>query len=173
MKKLNFEIIKKFGTIKDGSFEIQLNYVSWNGESPKYEIRRWTNKGTKPLKEFAFSFSEMQSIKKAIKCIKNDYSNCLIKKEIINNLFTCKIYDILEVLSESEQWIRTISIVDWKFGVRFDMRAWSADYKNVGKGISITFSQAVELLNLLDNMKQSNDNEQNFNNTDIESSLFI
>ena len=53
------------------------------------------------------------------------------------------------------------------------MRAWSADYKNVGKGISITFSQAVELLNLLDNMKQSNDNEQNFNNTDIESSLFI
>lgn len=48
MKKLNFEIIKKFGTIKDGSFEIQLNYVSWNGESPKYEIRRWANRGTKP-----------------------------------------------------------------------------------------------------------------------------
>ena len=70
----------------------------------------------------------------------------LSDKKIINNLFTCKIYDILEILSESEQWIRTISIVDWKFGLRFDMRAWSADYKNIGKGISITFSQAEELL---------------------------
>lgn len=103
MKKLNFEIIKKLGVIKDGSFEIQFNYVSWNGESPKYEIRRWTKNGIKPLKGFAFSFSELQSIKKAIKCIKKDYSNSMITKEIINNLFTCKIYDILEVLSESEQ----------------------------------------------------------------------
>ena len=66
-----------------------------------------------------------------------------------------------------------ISIVDWKFGVRFDMRAWSADYKNVGKGISITFSQALELLNFLENMKHSEESDQNQNNTDIESSLFI
>ena len=103
----------------------------------------------------------MQSIKKTIKCIKTDYSNCPIKKEIINNLFTCKIYDILEVLSESDQWVRIISIVDWKFRVRFDMRAWSADYKSVGKGISITFSQALELLNLLNNMEQCNESDQN------------
>lgn len=57
--------------------------------------------------------------------------------------------------------------------MRFDTRAWSADYKNVGKGISITFSQAVELLNLLENMKQSDESGQDQNNTDIESSLFI
>lgn len=48
-----------------------------------------------------------------------------------------------------------------KFGVRFDMRAWSADYKSVGKGISITFPQALELLNLLNNMEQCNESDQN------------
>lgn len=41
------------------------------------------------------------------------------------------------------------------------MRAWSADYKSVGKGISITFPQALELLNLLNNMEQCNESDQN------------
>ena len=97
----------------------------------------------------------------------------LSDKKIINNLFTCKIYDILEILSESEQWIRTISIVDWKFGLRFDMRAWSADYKNIGKGISITFSQAEELLILLEDMKKSNNIDNNESDCNIDFDLFI
>ena len=169
MKKIKFDIIKRLGVISDDKFEIQFNYVSWNGESLKYEIRRWSKDGLKPMK--GFSFSELQNIKKAIKNIKYDYFTQKVIKEITNEQFTCKFYDILETLSESEQWIRIISIVDWNFGMRLDLRAWSTDYKSVGKGILITFKQAEEFLTLLNNMTSSKNDE--VENEDIDSSLFI
>lgn len=41
MKDVKFEIVERIGTIRDGSYPVRLNLVSWNGGKPRFDLRRW------------------------------------------------------------------------------------------------------------------------------------
>ena len=43
MDSINFDIIKHFGVISSekSGWKKELNFVSWNGRAPKYDIRDW------------------------------------------------------------------------------------------------------------------------------------
>ena len=43
MEKINFDIVKHFGVISEekSGWKKELNLVSWNGRTPKLDIRDW------------------------------------------------------------------------------------------------------------------------------------
>lgn len=43
MESINFDIVKHFGVISEekGGWKKELNLVSWNGRTPKLDIRDW------------------------------------------------------------------------------------------------------------------------------------
>ena len=42
-KEIKMEVIEKCGVImeRNGGYKLELRYVSWNGNDPKYDIRPW------------------------------------------------------------------------------------------------------------------------------------
>ena len=40
---INYEVVEKCGIIgeRNGGYNLELRYVSWNGAEPKYDIRPW------------------------------------------------------------------------------------------------------------------------------------
>ena len=45
-EQINYEVIEKCGVIaeRNGGYNLELRYVSWNGAEPKYDIRTWKTK---------------------------------------------------------------------------------------------------------------------------------
>jgi hypothetical protein len=43
MPEISFDILKRYGVIAEerGGWRTELNLVSWNGRSPKFDIRSW------------------------------------------------------------------------------------------------------------------------------------
>ncbi|MCR5102586.1 MAG: hypothetical protein K6B41_14665 [Butyrivibrio sp.] len=58
MGNLKYEIIDNLSTIKTQYDEIQVNYMKWGNNPPKYDIRKWSFEG-EPLKGFTLSKEEM------------------------------------------------------------------------------------------------------------------
>jgi hypothetical protein len=44
MAEISFDIVKSFGVISEekGGWKKELNLVSWNGRTPKFDIRDWS-----------------------------------------------------------------------------------------------------------------------------------
>lgn len=43
---IKYEVIEKCGVIteRNGDYNLELRYVSWNGNEPRYDIRTWKTK---------------------------------------------------------------------------------------------------------------------------------
>lgn len=64
-------------------------------------------------------------------------------------------YDIVEnvgVLSTSAKgWTKELNKISWNGGEpKYDIRDWSPEHKKMGKGITLTDSEAAKLLELLE-----------------------
>ncbi len=70
----SFEIQKKLGVISEGTkgWNLELNLVSWNGKSPKYEIRTWSNDHQKMGKGVTLSKEEIISLKNLLNSLDFD-----------------------------------------------------------------------------------------------------
>lgn len=67
-----FEIIEHICTISEGKengFTRELNYVSFNGKEPKWDIREWNADHTKMTKGLNFTKEEMIKIADAVNSI--------------------------------------------------------------------------------------------------------
>ncbi|MDD6265620.1 MAG: PC4/YdbC family ssDNA-binding protein [Clostridia bacterium] len=62
MKELEFEIVKHIGVISENTsgWQKQLNVISWNKATPKFDIRDWSPDGTKCGKGITFNDEEGQ-----------------------------------------------------------------------------------------------------------------
>lgn len=68
MNELNCEIIEDLGTIRtmNNGIALKLCLVSWNGRTPRYELRKW---GTRPdgspiaYQGFTFTNEEVEQLK--------------------------------------------------------------------------------------------------------------
>jgi hypothetical protein len=65
MSDINFEIIKKIGTLSKSNkgWEKQLNLISWNECEPKYDLRDWSPDGKKMSKGITLSKEELSALK--------------------------------------------------------------------------------------------------------------
>lgn len=61
----SFEIKDRFGIVSEDSngWTKELNLVSWNGTTPKYDIRGWSPDHSRMTKGMTFSREEMSKIK--------------------------------------------------------------------------------------------------------------
>ena len=61
-----FKIIKELGSLSErGEYTIEVNLISWNGDAPKLDIRKWRPSG-KPGKGIALSDEEKEKLKEIL-----------------------------------------------------------------------------------------------------------
>lgn len=68
-KKIEYEIIKNIGTLKNGRYTKEINFISWNGNKPVYDIRNYNVDGNgtkKALKGISLSLEEIRMLKEIL-----------------------------------------------------------------------------------------------------------
>lgn len=65
MAEITCEIKRHLATIceRGSGWTMELNLVSWNNASPKYDIRNWSPDHEKSSKQASFSIEELMSLK--------------------------------------------------------------------------------------------------------------
>ena len=64
------KIVKRHGSLgKSGDWDLELNEVSWNGASPKYDIRAWSPDHERCGKGLTFTEEQMQKLKELLSYI--------------------------------------------------------------------------------------------------------
>lgn len=68
MADIKFEIVKKIGVLSTSSrgWSKELNLVSWNDRSPKYDIREWSPDGQTMGKGITLSQEELIALRELI-----------------------------------------------------------------------------------------------------------
>lgn len=68
MAEINYNILEKIGVISENSkgWKKELNLISWNGATPKYDIRDWAPGHEKMGKGITLTDEEMKSLKNLI-----------------------------------------------------------------------------------------------------------
>lgn len=66
--EIQFEIIKTIGILSSTSkgWNKEVNLISWNGKSPKYDIREWSPDHSKMSKGITLTFEEYAALKKLL-----------------------------------------------------------------------------------------------------------
>lgn len=65
MPEISYKIIKKLGVLSESKngWKKEINLISWNDRSPKYDIREWSPQGDKMGKGVTLSEEEMTILK--------------------------------------------------------------------------------------------------------------
>lgn len=68
MAGVSYDVVKKVGTVSQSpkGWEKQLNIISWNGRTPKYDLRDWAPDGEKMGKGITLTREELQSLKRLL-----------------------------------------------------------------------------------------------------------
>lgn len=68
MADIKYEIIEEIGVLSENAkgWRKELNKISWNGATPKYDIRDWAPEREKMGKGVTLSEEEMAELKKLI-----------------------------------------------------------------------------------------------------------
>ncbi len=75
MAVLSFEIIECLGRLSSSpsGWTKELNLISWNGDTPKYDIRQWSPDHTKMGKGITLSLEEAEELKEILEqCLEED-----------------------------------------------------------------------------------------------------
>ena len=77
MSDFNYEIIKKLGVLSesDKSWAKELNLISYNGSSPKFDIRTWSPDHEKMGKGITLDTSEVEELKKILDSIEDMFED--------------------------------------------------------------------------------------------------
>lgn len=68
MEKFEFEIIAELGVLSESAkgWRKELNYVSFNGKEPKYDLRQWGPNHEKMGKGITLNEEEFKQLKKIL-----------------------------------------------------------------------------------------------------------
>lgn len=68
MAEFKFDIVEKVGVIseKPSGWAKELNFVSWNGAEPKFDIREWDPNHEKMGKGITLTIEELKALKELI-----------------------------------------------------------------------------------------------------------
>ena len=64
MAKLSYDILEKFGTLSTSKsgWELQLNFVQWGENKPKFDLRSWSPDNSKMGKGLTLSHDEVVAL---------------------------------------------------------------------------------------------------------------
>ena len=68
MAEFRYDIVEQLGVISESSngWSRELNYISWNGRDPKYDIRDWAPGNEKMGKGISLSLEEAKALKELL-----------------------------------------------------------------------------------------------------------
>jgi hypothetical protein len=69
MADITFDILKHYGIISENrnGWKLELNLVSWNGRTPKFDLRDWSPDHEKMGKGVTFTREEMETLAELLK----------------------------------------------------------------------------------------------------------
>lgn len=68
-ERLDFSIIKDFGSFGDGQWMKHLTLIKWGKNEPKYDIRPWNEDMTKCGKGVTFTLEDLMDLQPLIEAI--------------------------------------------------------------------------------------------------------
>lgn len=72
-KEFKYDVLADFGTIEEGSkFDIKVKVISWNGDKPKLDIRKW-DKENNMGKGISISLDCIDSLINILKDVDSEY----------------------------------------------------------------------------------------------------
>ncbi len=68
MAEFKYEIVDQIGVLSESAngWSRELNYISWNGRDPKYDIRDWAPGNEKMGKGISLSLEEAKALKEIL-----------------------------------------------------------------------------------------------------------
>ena len=68
MAKLSYDILEKFGSLSTSKsgWELQLNFVQWGDNKPKFDLRSWSPDNSKMGKGLTLSHEEIVALNKVL-----------------------------------------------------------------------------------------------------------
>ena len=74
MAEIKFEIIEELGVLSesDKGWTKELNLISWNGATPKYDLRDWSPKHEKMGKGITLTTDEIQKLYELLKNVSDN-----------------------------------------------------------------------------------------------------
>lgn len=68
-KDFNYQITRPVAVLSrsnNGRYTAEVNYISYNGDEPKLDIRKWDRENNKILKGIALNKAEAEALKEAL-----------------------------------------------------------------------------------------------------------
>ncbi len=68
MPEFKYEIVEQIGVLSESAngWSRELNFISWNGRDPKYDIRDWAPGNEKMGKGISLSLEEAKALKEIL-----------------------------------------------------------------------------------------------------------
>lgn len=68
MAEFRYDIVKNIGVLSESAkgWTKELNYISWNGANPKYDIRDWSPDHSKMGKGITLTDADVQKLKELL-----------------------------------------------------------------------------------------------------------
>ncbi len=173
MSEIKFEIKKRIGIISETSnTSLELNLVSWNNGTPKYDLRKWGGNGTKPYKGITLNLEELMKINEILsKSILLPKSN-IVKYQSTFGRASAEIYEVLGEYKSSKSMPGKITYTSWGGVPKYDIRPWKEDFSVCGKGVSMNESECGLLISFI--KKELNlDNDEDYDTSDIDDLLIL
>lgn len=79
-EEFKFEVTKQLGTLSEGSWNMEINMVSYNGATPKLDIRKWSAEHDKMGKGVTLTEEEYLNLKDILESIPNPFKKTSSKK---------------------------------------------------------------------------------------------
>ena len=63
MANFTYEIIRHIATISDrGNWALELNFISWDGRTPTFDLRKWSKDHSKMSKGISLTEQELDAL---------------------------------------------------------------------------------------------------------------
>lgn len=175
MADFKYEVIKNIRTLSENSKNsIRLRLISWNGNQPKYDLRKWSVDGDVPYKGVTLTKSELMKIYEilsgSIKIDKNKNIKYKVALDRASGKFDACIYDVLGEYKESKSMPGKVTYMSWGGLSKSDIRQWNNDYSKCGKGLSLTEQECESLISAIKDELKLNGNSE-FDTSEIDDLL--
>lgn len=147
-----FLIKNKYGTLSPKKISPTLTLIEWNGIE-RYDLRYWLEDGS-PGKGITFTTIELMDLQQALNNFDYRVSKSKIIRQYKSGKYKATFYRHIVKLSSSTRndvvWNKEVNLLDWGYGIKADIRKWTSDYSQCGRGISLTFDELRSLKILID-----------------------
>ena len=149
-----FSIIKNYGKLSKKKSAATFALVDWNGYK-RYDLRSWSEDYSTPFKGLSFTEEEISTLSDVLTTYTfQTYSTpkyvCDMGKT--NAKIYCSVCKLSSATVRGVTWNKQVSIGDWGYGQKYDLRKWTDGYDKCSKGICLSKDEVEALVSILETL---------------------